>query len=478
MNKHLKKLISLLGILLIAAMLSSGDFAYAFLDYEEGELILLQEGDFDLEYSEVHSQRALIQSAEEKIYNGLLNVSSSINIYTNRIPIDDAGALLSNVINDHPDLFYVSSTYRTSTVFSSSYVYEIIPYYSMSKSQIEEARTVFNRGVSNALSNVDSSMNDIQKALTIHDYMCDMATYPDLGDSYQYDDELYHSAYGFFLNGNAVCAGYTLAFSYLMHELGIQCEYVSSAGMQHAWNKVCINGSWYNVDITYDNFDMSTGQNTLGSVHHCFFLKSDSYFAGALGLYHFDGKTYDTCNASSTAMDEYFWDEVNSRIYTLNGDYYFINANISRQTGYLTKRTVEGAETKIGSYFSSATTSGYMQAYDSNGVIQSREYDDILIRIVYLDGRFYVSSNQSIYSLLLTGKRYEIARDSYYINGLSVRDKNIVYNIYGDKNAYCLDKENYFKNNITTPKGGYHNYPDTNNDGYVNAKDYAQIIAG
>ena len=476
MKKHIKITSLLISILLIAAMLSSGDFAYAFMNYEEGELSLLQEGDFDIEISEKHSDGALFQSAEEKIYQGLSELSSSINIYTNRIPLSDAGALLSNVINDHPDLFYVSSSYRTSSLSGSSYVYNIIPYYTMSKAEIEDAREIFNSGVDNALSQVDSSMNDMQKALTIHDYMCDRAIYPVLGNNDEYDKDIYHSAYGFFLDGNIVCAGYTLAYSYIMHELGIECEYVSSAGMRHAWNKIKINGNWYNIDLTYDDLDFFSGLNTYGSMHHCFFLKSDSYFSGALGLYHYDGKTYDSASASSTDMDDYFWDDVNSRIYVLNGDYYYINPDFDDFSAYLTKRTVEGNETNIGKSYSSATLSATMQAYDSSGNIQGREYDVILIRLAYLDGRFYIASNKSLYSQLLNGKRYTITTLSYYPIGLSVRDNNIVYNLYADSDSYVFDKMEFFENNITTPKGKYNNYADINNDSFVNAKDYAMII--
>ncbi len=476
MKKHLKKICLIIGIVLVGAMLSSGDFAYAFMNYDEGELSLLQEGDFDIEISEKHSDRALIQSVEEKIYQGLLNVSSSINISTNRIPLTEAGALLSNVINDNPDLFYVSSTYRTTNRLGSSYVYEIIPYYSMSRDEIESARNVFNAGVNKALSSVDSSMNDMQKALTIHDYICDMAAYPE--DVENNDDEKYHSTYGFFLDGNAVCAGYTLAYSYLMHKLGIECEYVSSSGMQHAWNKVKINGKWYNVDITYDNYDFNPGLNTFGSMYHCFFMKSDSYFSSALGLCHYDGKTYDTCYAFSTDMDDYFWDDVTTRIFCINGNFYYMNPDADDYSASLTKRTVEGAERIIGNPYDSASISGELQAYDSDGDIQGREYTDVLVRLTYLDGRFYVAANQKIFSQLFTEKRYTVCSTSYYSTGISFRDNNIVYNLYGEKYDFQLDKQEFFENNITTPKGGYNNYPDINNDGYVNAKDYAQIIAG
>jgi len=473
MRKHIRKISLFVCILLVAAMLSSGDFAYAFMEYDEGEMSLLQEGDFDIEISEKHSDRALIQSVEEKIYQGLLNLSSSINISTNRIPLTDVDALLSNVINDNPDLFYVSSTYRTTNRIGSSYVYEIIPYYSMSKSDIEEAKKVFYSGVDKALSQVDSSMNDLQKALTIHDYICDIAAYPE--DVENNDDEKYHSAYGLFLDGNAVCAGYTLSYSYLMHELGIECEYVTSSPMQHAWNKVKINGNWYNLDITYDNLDYNAGLNTYGSMYHCFFMKSDSYFSSSLGLCHYGGKTYDSCSASSTDMDDYFWDEVTARIFCLNGDFYYMKP-IDEYTAALTKRTLEGTESVVGSAYDSASVSGVLQAYDENGDTQGREYCDVLIRLAYLDGRFYISSGLRLYSQLLSGKRYKISDLSYYSTGISVRDNNIVYNLYGYTDSYTFNKAEFFRNNITTSKGGYNNYPDINNDGYVNAKDYAMIL--
>ena len=466
----------ILSILLVASMLCSPMLTYAFMDYEEGELSLLQEGDFEIEVSEKHSDSALIKSAEEKIYEGLLNVSSSINIYANRIPLTDAGALLSNVVNDNPDLFYVSSSYRVTNIVGSSYIYDIIPYYSMPMNEIEASKKVFNDGVARALKEVDSSMSDIQKALTIHDYICDRAIYP--SDYYSDDKEIYHSAYGFFYNDIAVCAGYTLTYSYLMHQLGIECEYVTSSAMQHAWNKVKLGGNWYNIDITYDNNDFDYDYNTAGRISHYFFMKSDAYFSGEQGIYHKDGKTYDTCNADSTDFDNYFWHDVGSRIYVIDGSYYYLSPDFDNYSAALTRRDESGNEVKIGGDYNAAVYNYSTGRYDEQ---DKCDYwipaQDIFIRLTYLDGRFYISSDKIIYSQLLNGKRYGICSNTQYIVGFAEREGELIYNLYGDNaHQYGLDKLEYFNNNITTSRGGYNNYPDINNDGYVNAKDYAYII--
>ncbi|MCD7841082.1 MAG: S-layer homology domain-containing protein [Lachnospiraceae bacterium] len=66
-----------------------------------------------------------------------------------------------------------------------------------------------------------------------------------------------HSVFGFFQNGEIVCDGYSAVFLYVMLRAGIPCVEVtgSTAGadgkINHAWNKVKIDGAWYNIDICW-----------------------------------------------------------------------------------------------------------------------------------------------------------------------------------------------------------------------------------
>lgn len=54
-------------------------------------------------------------------------------------------------------------------------------------------------------------------------------------------------------NGMAVCAGYTALTSAMARCAGIPSKYISSEGLNHAWNHVRINGTWYFCDTTWDD---------------------------------------------------------------------------------------------------------------------------------------------------------------------------------------------------------------------------------
>lgn len=208
--------------------------AYAATGREELEIELLQEGDFSLPSSQSENTGNSIQrtstafdnEAQEFLYNKMMECSDSFSLYSYKIKKDDFRDIYCDVINDNPDLFYVSSSVNYSYYKTSGYIAYVYPEYTLSADKIESAKLIFNQGVEKALSVVDDTMTDLQKALVIHDYVCDLATYPD--DAIENDKSDYHSAYGFFYNRRVVCAGYALAYSHLMHQLGIECEYIAS----------------------------------------------------------------------------------------------------------------------------------------------------------------------------------------------------------------------------------------------------------
>lgn len=83
---------------------------------------------------------------------------------------------------------------------------------------------------------------------------------------------------GFFENGKIVCSGYASIFQYLMLRAGIDSLIItgdttsaktSIAFANHAWNKVKLDGKWYNVDVCWSDTGGGVYQNL---------LKSDSSF--------------------------------------------------------------------------------------------------------------------------------------------------------------------------------------------------------
>lgn len=81
-----------------------------------------------------------------------------------------------------------------------------------------------------------------------------------------------HSPVGFLENGEIVCDGYAYVYQWVLLTLGIDSftvvGYAGSPGMCHAWNKVKIEGKWYNADVCWAD----TGGTSR------YFLRSDDYF--------------------------------------------------------------------------------------------------------------------------------------------------------------------------------------------------------
>lgn len=509
MKKRLLKILSV--ILVVAICFGSFSCAYGafFIRKKTAEASILQEGSFDQpsEQRDYYKSSRFAtflsegndETAIEYIYHQLYNYKESFNVYEYKINTDDFLDIYSQVINNNPDLFFVSGTFSYNYVTTDNCVYEVTPFYTMEQSEAEEAKTIFENGAQKALSKLDSSMNDVQKCLVLHDYICDAATYPDVFDddgNVIDDNEIYHTAYGFFSDGNVVCAGYTLAYSYLLNRIGIETTYVTSEIMTHAWNKVKINGNWYNIDLTFDDLSYGgNGTNTFGDMEHVFFMKSDEYFAGEAGHFHFGGYTSIYAPSNDTSYDNYFWNDIDTFIPVVNGDYYYLNPV---QNQYLYKRTVDGKVTLVGSdSFKSQRVKFTGTSYEffpveENGetviYVTPHEFEhvDYMNRLVYLDNRFYIASEKSIYSYAYINGKYEKtaiqSNLNNYIDGMSACDNEIVFQLYNDSifndnNAtHRLDKMDYFKKHIKTSNiNKYFIYVDINLDGVINAKDYAII---
>lgn len=126
------------------------------------------------------------------------------------------------------------------------------------------------------LSNASSASTVLGQEKSIHDQIVNNVTYQEN----QYDQSIYSVfAYPYY----SVCAGYAKSFSLLMNGLGVNTIAVTSDS--HAWNEIEINGTWYVVDVTwddsesdsnYDYFDISS--STLDSLDQDYaHVQDDTY---------------------------------------------------------------------------------------------------------------------------------------------------------------------------------------------------------
>ena len=102
-----------------------------------------------------------------------------------------------------------------------------------------------------------------------YDWVCKNFTY-----DHSYNED--HTAYGGVIKGKTVCQGYATAMYMLCRSLGVNARVVTSynksQGQGHAWNIVEINGKYYNVDATWGDQFVESGDTNIATL---FFLTTD-----------------------------------------------------------------------------------------------------------------------------------------------------------------------------------------------------------
>ena len=216
-----------------------------------------------------------------------------------RFPIDDAPEYV--VYNSEQLVYAVENGFkpRFGTLSESAVKHE--------KDALESAKDVWWRAreILRGINSSDDS--DLEKLLAIHDYIAlnniyDSALYK-LSEGENVDaaalyedsedegvDAAALSGYrgfnleGVFIDGKAVCDGITKAFMLMARIEGFECVRITgknSGGVGHAWNKVKLDGKWYNVDVTGDDslttISSDSEKKVVETLSHDKFLVSDAF---------------------------------------------------------------------------------------------------------------------------------------------------------------------------------------------------------
>ncbi len=244
------------------------------------------------------------------------------------ITYDLAYSVFNEMIKEDYNYFYVkpSFSFGYSHVASTGVITSIIISYKYDATEIGNMGDALDDKIAEILANIDDSWSQMEIALYLHDYIArnceyDEDTYNAGGTVTSADVESF-STYGALIDGLAVCEGYAQAFLTLARAAGLSCELVTSDTLGHEWNLVEIDGTWYHLDVTWDD---PTGDR-LGRARHQYFLKSSDYFNSTTGGHvatdwAFSGDA-DGDDASDTTYDEYFWNNVDTGFEYVNGTWY------------------------------------------------------------------------------------------------------------------------------------------------------------
>lgn len=264
----------------------------------EGELIICAD-------ASAQQYLAPSQDAEEYIYQSLLAGQTEIDLSAYKIPKEQITALYTDVMNSHPDLFFVESGISYNFT-SAGYIVSVKPRYCMTGQELAQARMYCEQALDEICAGVDAEWSDFEIALYLHDYLC-------LHFSYDTDYEIY-DMYQFLTLGEGVCQAYTLTYMALLDRYDISSDVAVSQSMNHIWNVVMLGGNPYHVDVTWDDPIPDTQGNAL----HENFLRSDT---GIAETGHYDWASDLIC--TSGAYENTFVTAINTPFSYTAGQWFY-----------------------------------------------------------------------------------------------------------------------------------------------------------
>ena len=216
------------------------------------------------------------------MYETLISGNLSVAL-EKQYTMDEIQKIYTCVSYDHPEIFWISLSYSVIDIENSSLInFDFIS--AVNSENLSEYRRRFDDECQKIISLVPQDISLYEKILFIHDYIVENTEYAtDYASSSYEDSEMYYNAYGCIVQHNSVCSGYTAAFEYLMHLIGVECGKTTGFslknGQSHAWNYVRYDGDYYWVDVTWDDPLYESGEysasDTENIFHSYFFITTE-----------------------------------------------------------------------------------------------------------------------------------------------------------------------------------------------------------
>ena len=187
---------------------------------------------------------ASLMNPRDSILHGLESHASCINAEDWQLTAEEIMDIFQELMETQPGLFFVlpklSYAYKDNGLIT-----QIYPQYRMDPEETQAARYRLLEYTKNFADMVHPEMRDGDKALLVHDHIADRYQYSPSGEE-NYD------IYSLWAEGHGVCQAFSLMYILLGENIGLDVDLVTSDSMDHAWNHVKVDGSYYHVDVTRD----------------------------------------------------------------------------------------------------------------------------------------------------------------------------------------------------------------------------------
>lgn len=204
---------------------------------------------------------------KKQLYAGLKNYHSTIQItykVNGEKAIEEAKAAIAEIKKEDP---YLGGTLYMQTWQAYRNVLTINARYLTTKKQ-EAYVTAQIPKIKKQI--IKAGMSDFEKVKAINEYIANRTQY-----SYQTKASP-HAVYAILKENKGVCQAYALLAYRLLKASGLDVRYVTGFTKEaHAWNLVKVDGKWYNLDVTYNDSDVTFNNIKFKIVKYDHFLLSD-----------------------------------------------------------------------------------------------------------------------------------------------------------------------------------------------------------
>jgi hypothetical protein len=196
-----------------------------------------------------------ITELQDTLTNAIISGATSVKVtYNGNDPLagypNVLGTVVTNIIstpgNDYEKLLLNKYSYSATSIKGSN---QFTANYSLGYLETATQSAQVKAKVDTILSQIIApGMTDEQIEKAINDWICKNVAY----DTTLTNDTAYAALFG---NGKTICEGYSLLAYRMLTEAGLDARIVTGTGNgeSHAWNMVKINGTWYHLDVTWDD---------------------------------------------------------------------------------------------------------------------------------------------------------------------------------------------------------------------------------
>ena len=254
-----------------------------------------------------------LTAAEKELYEQMASAIAALEpLISGFDPVNEASLkkVYYCVRADHPEYFWFPPQYnwQYDPTQTGNNIYAVRFRYikpdkdgnptdsEFTKAEVASLKPKLDAAVKTMLQGIPGDASDFEKVKIIHDRLIQNTEYVKTTNAY--------SIYGALVEKQAVCEGYSKAFSHLLSKLGIESPAVRGESIEtgegHQWNLVKIDGVYTHVDVTFDD-PLIPGKPDNHVSYHYFGLTDREISS----THRVTGEQYDLPACTSTANNYY-----------------------------------------------------------------------------------------------------------------------------------------------------------------------------